>query len=213
MNLEVGKDMEIADLKGMIEGDTSIPANRQLIYYHDKVLNDNTQTLESVGIIDQDMLDVHEFNPESRARAAQALSSQQAGRRTQDDAETLRLSALGDPSVLRQLQQHRPELAQAVQSASRFREAWNGLLRRQSEAELEKERNIQQLNNGPIDEDTQKKIEEMIREGQVFENLQDAIEYTPEGKLSVLVTCTPAGPDHSRCCCSLCSSSHALCPC
>ena len=213
MRLEVGKHMEVADLKGMIEGDSSIPANRQLIYHRNKVLNDNTQTLESVGITDEDILVVHEFISESQGRAAQVLSSQQAGTRARDDAETLRQSALSDPSIIQQLRLRRPELAEEVYDEQRFREVWNGLLRRQNEAERERERNIQELNNGPIDEETQKKIEEMIREGQVMENLEDAFQFTPESKPLVLCNVHPTGTDHSRCCGSLRSSPHALCPC
>ena len=192
MHLEVGKDMEIANLKGMIEGDTSIPVDRQLIYYHNKVLNDNTQTLESVGLADQDVLEVYEFTTESQVRAAQALSSQQTGTATPDDAETLRLSAHRDPSVMQQLRQHRPELAEVVPDQRRFREVWNGLMQRQREARLEEEQNIQRLNDGPIDTESQKTIEEMIRERQVMDNLQDAIEFMPESKPSVLCNVHPS---------------------
>ena len=192
MQLEVGKDMEVATLRSMIEGETNIPANRQLIYYGNKVLNDNTQTLESVGVSNQDMLQVHEYISEAQAQAARVLSSQQAGTRPRDDAETLRSSALRDPSIMQQLQQHRPELAAAVQSPQRFGEVWNGLLRRQNEAESQKERNMQHLNNGPIEQDIQKKVEEMIREHQVMDNLQDAIEFMPEGKVSVQCNVHPS---------------------
>ena len=180
--------MNIGDLKAVIQEDVHIPANRQLVYYHQTLLEDPAQTLEGIGINDQDVLQVHEIVSVPQGQAARAVSSQQGGQgggRTRDDAETLRLAALNDPSIMEQMRRFRPELARVIQDQQHFREVWNEVVRRQSEAETEVQRNIARLNNDPTNVETQRKIEAMIQEEAVEENLQYALEWMPEGETSV----------------------------
>lgn len=59
---------------------------------------------------------------------------------------------------------------------------------RQYEAELERQRAIESLNADPYDIEAQRRIEEAIRQEAIMENLEHALEYSPEafGRVTML---------------------------
>ena len=176
MNIDVASDMTVGLVKSLIEGDINISASKQKLSFNNHAIVDDAKTLDDVGVKEGDMMTVREDIPVQR-RAPTAQPPQQ------DDAETLRLQALGDPNLMAQLRQHRPELADATSDSRRFREVWDGMQRAHRDAEAEKQRTIARLNADPMDVEAQIKIEEMIRQDAVYENLQMALQETPESKL------------------------------
>jgi len=50
----------------------------------------------------------------------------------------------------------------------------------QADAELERQREMDRLEANPFDIEAQRKIEEAIRQQAVLENMEHAIEYSPE---------------------------------
>lgn len=122
----------------------------------------------------------------SRPSQARRSSQPQRGQPTrggqEPDAEMIRLQALGQPRILAQIRSTNPELADAVSDPVRFRVVLQNMQRRQTEVEADKKRELALLNADPFNPETQAKIEEAIRQERVMENLQDAMDYTPEGK-------------------------------
>jgi DNA damage-inducible protein 1 len=59
---------------------------------------------------------------------------------------------------------------------------------RQAEAQAEAELEIQRLNADPYDVEAQRRIEEAIRQQAVLENMEHALEYSPEsfGRVTML---------------------------
>ncbi|KAF5364161.1 hypothetical protein D9756_000316 [Leucocoprinus leucothites] len=111
------------------------------------------------------------------------------GRQIEQDAETMRLQILGNPELMRQLQQSQPELAAAAQSdPGRFAELLRHTAERHQEVELERQREIERLNLDPFDIEAQRKIEEHIRQQAVLENMEHALEFSPEsfGRVTML---------------------------
>lgn len=100
----------------------------------------------------------------------------------------MRLQILGDPRMRQEIQNQNPELASVVESPERFREVWNSLQRQQAEADVNRQREIARLNEDPFNLEAQTRIEEMIRQEAVMENLQNALEHNPEafGKVHML---------------------------
>lgn len=98
------------------------------------------------------------------------------------DAETMRLQLLGDPNLMAQIEAARPEVASAARDdPARFAE----LLRQtrttqQHAAALQAQQEINLLNADPFDVEAQRKIEEQIRQQAVLDNMEHAIEYSPE---------------------------------
>jgi DNA damage-inducible protein 1 len=80
-------------------------------------------------------------------------------------------------------------MAQAVQSdPARFAELLRQTQERQNAAEMQRQHEISLLNADPFDVEAQRKIEEAIRQQAVMENMDHAIEYSPEsfGRVTML---------------------------
>lgn len=93
----------------------------------------------------------------------------------------IRLQVLGDPGLMEELRRQNPELAAAAPDPARFRTAFEQLERRRRDAEEQKQREIARLNDDPFNPESQARIAELIRQEQVMENLQSALEHNPEG--------------------------------
>ncbi|KDQ64168.1 hypothetical protein JAAARDRAFT_218053 [Jaapia argillacea MUCL 33604] len=112
-----------------------------------------------------------------------------AGREMSQDAEMMRLTLLGDPALMAQLQETNPELARAaISDPAQFATLLRQHHARQQSAELAQQREIAALNADPYDVEAQRKIEEAIRQQAVMENLEHALEYSPEsfGRVTML---------------------------
>lgn len=107
---------------------------------------------------------------------------QQPGTGTQE-IETARLSILGNPAAMAQVREQRPALAEAINDPDRFKEVWMEMMREDEQREQERLEQMRLLNEDPFNVEAQRKIEEMIRQQSVQENLQFAYEHNPEGKI------------------------------
>ncbi len=124
--------------------------------------------------------------PSRAAQGGQRRGTAQAGRRQNgQDPELLRLQALGDPRVLQQIRSIHPELANVVHDAARFGQVLQQVENTQQKKEAEKQRELALLNEDPFNVEAQAKIEEIIRQDRVMENLQAAMDYNPEGRPSL----------------------------
>jgi DNA damage-inducible protein 1 len=189
--LEVAPDMTVAGLKAVIEGETTVSPDLQALFHNGRPLLDDNKTLEQCQIQEQDMLEMlvrssQAVNDGARPGQGTAdarrnpISSAQSGA-PQVDPETIRQQALRDPRVLAQLRSSQPGLADAVSDSTRFLEIFQEMQRRQADAEAKKQQELALLNADPFDVDAQRRIEEIIRQERVMENLQEAIVHTPEG--------------------------------
>lgn len=193
LTIDVGPEMTIADLKAVIHSDTNVKPELQVLYYNGKELDDDAATLDQAQIKGDDMLGMLvrptalQPGPSTRARATQERGAVrgQGGRGPNSgaDAEVIRLQALGNPVILQQIRNRSSELADVVNDPNRWQQVYYGLISQQQEIEAEKQREMALLNADPFNVDAQAKIEEMIRQERVIENLQHAIDYTPEGTI------------------------------
>ena len=192
LTADVGPEMTIADLKGYIESETNISTAAQRIYYSNRELVDDSKTLRQCGMTEDSMLGVQVRNPQapsdgsSRPMRTQRRGPTQAGSRqgAQADPEMIRLQAMGNPNILATIRASDPELANAVQDPTRFQQIFEEKLRKKLEMDAEIQRKNDLLTADPLNPNTQREIEEMIRQERVIENLENAMEYNPEGNCS-----------------------------
>lgn len=112
-------------------------------------------------------------------------NSSSSSSRGQDfqDPETIRLHLLGNPAARAQALHHRPELANVLDNPERFLSMIRQINTQERLHHNRRQQQIDKLNADPFDQEAQAKIEEIIREERVQENLQNALEYNPEGQL------------------------------
>lgn len=184
INLDVPPDMTLADLRSSIEAE-GIPAPSQNIYHNGQLITDNSKTLEQLNISDGDMLALHvrdmrgntgvaPVHREPQRRPAPALAQ---------DPELIRLQVLGDARLRGELERANPHLAAALENPQRFAEIFRQSADQQEAARLARMREIEALNRDEFNPESQAKIEDMIRQQGVMENLQNAMEYNPECEL------------------------------
>ncbi|KAI9779244.1 MAG: DNA damage-inducible protein 1 [Geoglossum umbratile] len=204
LTLDLHQDMNVAGLKGVIEDETTYPITSQHLYHNGQLLTDDSRTLQELGIGEGEMLAMHVRDmvgetgvpPTSRGLAGSApgrgASSQRSrgqgassstrtlGGGSGPDPEMIRLQILGDPRSLTQIRNQYPDLAAAVDNSEQFRRVFQSMERQQAEAERNRQREISMLNDD-VNPENQAKIEELIRQEAVMENLQNALEHNPEG--------------------------------
>ncbi|EMR08996.1 hypothetical protein PNEG_02772, partial [Pneumocystis murina B123] len=105
------------------------------------------------------------------------------------DPEILRLRLLSRPQFLEIIQQTHPELAEAaVHNPEEFKRIVQSMYFDRNYLEIQRQREISALNADPLNIEAQARIEEIIRQEAVMENLENAMEYHPEsfGRVTML---------------------------
>ena len=195
--MDLPPGLSLADLRAFVHAETNLSPNEQQFYLNNTVLQGDTKSVEELGVKDGDMLAMlmrqprppPSSNPHAAMGSGRRLRTGVAGQPRQqglgqdpDEIETTRLSILGNPGVLAQLNEQRPALADAVNDSARFRDVWMDMKEKDDDRERERLEQMRLLNEDPFNVEAQSKIEEMIRQQSVQENLQFAYEHNPEGE-------------------------------
>ncbi|KAI5200987.1 hypothetical protein E4T39_05487 [Aureobasidium subglaciale] len=181
----------LADLKKQVHDGTGFPIPFIQFFLNGAPVVGDTKTLDQAGIKNGEMLYmlVREQNnmPHQQARP-QPSQPPQSARFSNDQIETLRLQLLGNPQAMQQVSQERPELAAATSDPVRFRELYLDSIQQSESRERERREQMQLLNDDPFNIEAQQKIEEIIRQDRVMENLEYAYEHNPEvfGRVTML---------------------------
>ncbi|KAL2177217.1 uncharacterized protein P884DRAFT_26114 [Thermothelomyces heterothallicus CBS 202.75] len=184
LSLEVYPEMTIETLRSSIQAETTHHPSAQHLYHNGQLVSDNSKTLAELGVTDGDMLALHVRDMRgSTTVPAGGRSGRPAARHHQpvQDPEVIRLQILGDPNLRGELARSRPDLVAALEDPQRFARLFADSLDRERREREERQRQIQLLNSDPFDVEAQAKIEEIIRQERVMENLQNAMEHNPEG--------------------------------
>lgn len=211
LTLEVFPDMTISTLRDSIQAETRIPQTSQHIYHNGRLIEDASKTMEELGIGDGEMLALHIRDMRGSTGVPDTGRRGQLRRRhgVEQDPEFIRLQILGNPAMRAEIARQQPDVAAALEDPARFAEMINQSAERERRERMERQMQIERLNADPFDVDAQARIEEMIRQERVMENLQNAMEHNPEGSYASQNRCS----SRILTICSLWSSSPAICGC
>lgn len=184
LTLDLPSGLTVKDFKSLIESETGQPAASQGIFLNGQPVANETQTLEEAGIKDGEMLAVvirQARRPAPQQTTGNTGTRQRPGRPTGPDAEGLRQQLLSDPRQLANIRAQDPELAAAVYDPNTWSQTFGMRQQQQQQAERERREQIDLLNRDPFNIEAQRKIEELIRQDRVVENLEKAYNENPEG--------------------------------
>lgn len=192
INLEVGSSLTIADLKSYINAETSFDISRQLLYFNGRPVQEDSKTLEELNIKDGEMIALliseeeisNQSQPPRRGGQNQSSGARDGGAGAMTSPaqiESMRQGCLRNPAQLAQIRQQQPDLADAVHDQQRFKDIFERLIGAERDRERERQNQMRLLNEDPFNVEAQRKIEEIIRQDRVMENLQHAYEHNPEG--------------------------------
>lgn len=214
VSLEIFPDMTLETLRSSIQAETQIAPTLQHLYHNGVLIADDSKTMQELQIVDGDLLALHVRETGSSRAAGQQVGrgmaggsgsaggssrgagggSGGAGNPIPHDPELVRLQILGDPAIRAAVTSQQPHLASVLDDPERFAQLFSMSVDRDRRERLERQRQIQLLNQDPFDIEAQAKIEEIIRQERVMENLQSAMEYNPEGNFRLLYTLYRYGP-------------------
>ncbi|KAL1743117.1 aspartyl protease-domain-containing protein [Schizophyllum fasciatum] len=170
--VEIDPNMELENVMALLEAESGIPVAEQAISFDGRALENPKATMRQAGIPEQNAMLMLQ---------RKVVGPTAGGAQIPQDAEMMRLQLLGDPALMQQLRDSQPDLANAAQNdPARFAELLRQTRERQYDAELNRQREIAHLNADPFDVEAQQKIEEAIRQQAVLENMEHALEYSPE---------------------------------
>lgn len=186
ITLEVFPDMSLDSVKGFIQDEIQIPPQAQHFMYNGQQVTNTSQSLTALGIGEGDILILlirarapsnAQRQPQGRQQNAQGATG---GQTAMPDSETFRLQILNNQGLLSQVQDRDPEIASAVNDATRFAELFRARQTMMRDTQREKEEAMALLDSDPFNPDAQAKIEEIIRQERVMENMKKALEENPE---------------------------------
>lgn len=181
----------------MVNAGTGLEIDKLQFYLNGQPLVGDTQTLDAAGVKDGELLAMlvredsmpprgtRQQQQQRPARGQQQpnQSSARANGMSNEQIETVRLRILGNAAAVQQVSQQHPEMGTAIHDPTRFRELYIRMQQEENDRESERLQQMQLLNEDPFNVEAQAKIEEMIRQDRVMENLQYAYEHNPEGAL------------------------------
>ncbi|KAL3690297.1 hypothetical protein R1sor_016606 [Riccia sorocarpa] len=181
------REEDVENLKAILEVETGIPLAQQQILYHGKEIKNNGR-LNSAGVVENDLLMLVNTSASAPSGPEQSQAPQGANMLAlNSDGSAANPSAFlnnlrANPNVMTQLMQKQPDLGNAIIRGDI--ETMQNFLRSQHRQQLElrrqQQREIELMNADPFDVEAQRKIEEAIRQKNVDENWEAAVEYNPE---------------------------------
>jgi len=185
--LQLVPDTKIQTLKRLVAAEFRLPVSDQKVVYKGQVLSDSKTLIQS-GVQSKDILEVQ------GAAVSQSLTSlNQIPPHIWQNPGQLQETIRGNPKLLNQLLHQNPTLATAVMSQGTFmlEQYFVEQRRARDNAKRKEEMEIARLQANPLDPEAQRRIQEIIREKNIRENMEQAIEHNPEAFGSVIMLYIP----------------------
>lgn len=201
-SLEVPEDLELENFKAFCEAESGIPAKEMVILFNGNPLMDDKKTMKDYNVKNGDMVVMEKLKRPQSAPASRSAGGFQlpdfskiripggpgagggAGPSTssskgkEDDPAWIREMLKANPDQMALLKQNNPRLAEALESSP---EEFAKILREQQKARLTRENaRLRLLTADPMDLEAQRLIAEEIANKNIEQNMEMAMEYSPE---------------------------------
>mmetsp|Transcript_18960 Transcript_18960/g.46553 ORF Transcript_18960/g.46553 Transcript_18960/m.46553 type:complete len:429 (-) Transcript_18960:209-1495(-) len=185
--LELAPDTQILVVKRLVAGEFSLPVSEQKMLFQGKPLED-TKTLAQSGVKSSDILAVQGATISNNWTSLNQIPPQ-----IWQNPAALQETIRGNPKLLNQLLNQNPTLAEAVMSNNTFmlQQYFLEQKRARDEVKQKEDMEIARLQANPLDPAAQAKIQEIIRQRNVKENMEQALEHNPEAFGSVIMLYVP----------------------
>ena len=192
VNVEVDPGTEVENLKAILQAETDIPTDDQVLMASGKIIQSGT--LSGNGVGDNDVVMLMRKPPDAGAGAGAVSGASNPTAVDPSDGSAVNLGEYirylkGDPAQLAQIARVLPELHSAVMSDNQaeFQKILRALHQSKLKEEARRKAEIDLLNADPFDMEAQAKIQAMIDQSNVNENYEQAMENTPEAFGSVIM--------------------------
>lgn len=203
LTLDVGEDLSLTGLMGIIATECDIPADKQIVYYNAKQLTEVEKDLKSLGFSEGDMIlvrnkdEVQQFLEQERSRyVTENANGNNTGEIDEDGRnfdqtglhagiEQVRNQMLSAPTIKSGVLQRYPQLESVLHDKEAFREEMVKIERARYIQEEKRRAALKKLQEDPYDEESQRIILNNIRADAITENFNIAMEENPEVFASV----------------------------
>ena len=199
--LEVPDDLELENFKAFCEAESQIQASQMIIIFNGRPLLDDKKPLKDYGIKNGDMVVMEKMSRQPQAAQPMAtpasagassglqlpdfskikIPSSRPGpstSRREDDPNWIREMLKSNPDQMALLKQNNPRLAEALEKSP---DEFAKILKEQQQARLEREKaKLRLLTADPMDLEAQRLIAEEIANKNIEQNMEMAMEYSPE---------------------------------
>lgn len=185
-------DMTVGDLKAYIETESNVSATSQIVVYRTQPLDDDSKPLSHYNIEEDDMLVVVERPsavgsgsgsgglPSGTASSSAASGNGDPLQKLYQDVERVRQQMLNDRVLREGVQQRYPQLLDVINDPEQFRDLMIKIEKDRVEEEEARRQEFKRLQDDPYNEEAQRRILELIQQEAVLENLNTALEHSPE---------------------------------
>merc|ERR1711963_151089 len=199
-SLEVPEDLELENFKAFCEAESGVPSKEMVIMFNGAVLKEDKKPLKEHGVKNGDMVVMEKVRKQAsnpmganplpggglqlpdfskiRIPGAGAQAGPSTSKSKEEDPAWIREMLKSNPDQLALLKQNNPRLAEALETSP---EEFAKILREQQKARLERENaRLRLLTADPMDMEAQKLIAEEIAQKNIEQNMEMAMEYSPE---------------------------------
>lgn len=176
--------LSVADFQAYLEAETDIDTEKQILIHNGKTIN-RDKTLEDIGLKEDDLIVLKEKN------ARDTVQASQDGDPVNHQVELLRSQFLSNNQLNTHLRQTDPGLHSKLNDPAAFKAAALERLQQVQNSGMgsyrspQQEEELRKLQENPDDPESQARIMEMIRQERIDENMQLAMDLTPESFTSV----------------------------
>lgn len=182
LSIDVSNEMCLADLKAYI--DTESGALSRTLMYDGEVMQGDARELKEWELKDDDMIavvvDEQPTQTQTQIQSGPAGTSGGDLERFYGDIERVRQQLLRDEVLRRGVEQKYPQLVSVLNDPEMFRNTMIQVEKARVEEEDQRRKELKRLQDDPYNEESQRRILEMIQQEAIIDNLNTALEYSPE---------------------------------